>query len=157
MTKNADKSPQKREYVITNLSQCMNLGNITNARTKLFVSPYLSSNHRVHIEYVNDSWFKVSCSIIALLKTDYGYIHEREILLEAILIINGNHELTVDMKQLSKVGSLTGTYLSYISKKISSTGPRRSIPGFSSDSGWSVSASAETNAINFPFGATLWE
>lgn len=63
----------------------------------------------------------------------------------------------MDIKQLSRVGSLTGSYLSYISKNISSTGPRRSIPGFSSIAGWSVSASVDTNAINFPFGATLWE
>lgn len=60
------------------------------------------------------------------------------------------------MKQLSKEGSLTGSNLSYVSKNNSSTGPRRSIPGFNSISGLSVSASVETNAMNFPLGATLW-
>jgi len=63
--------------------------------------------------------------------------------------------LTVEMKQLSADGSLLGSYLSYVSINNSSTVPRRSIPGFSSFSGLSVSACADTNAMNLPFDATL--
>ena len=65
--------------------------------------------------------------------------------------------LTVDIKQLSREGSLTGTHLSYVSKNISSTGPSKAIPGRNSISGRSVSASVETKAMYFPLGATLWE
>jgi hypothetical protein len=61
------------------------------------------------------------------------------------------------MKQLSSDESFTGSYMSYISIIFSSICPRSARPGSSSDSGFSVSTSAETNAMYLPFGATLWE
>lgn len=61
------------------------------------------------------------------------------------------------MKQLSSDESFTGSYMSYISVIFSSICPRSARPGSSSNSGFSVSTSAETNAMHLPFGATLCE
>jgi hypothetical protein len=59
------------------------------------------------------------------------------IYVNAFIVRKITEPLTVDMKQLSREGSLTGTNLSYVSKNIS--------------------ASAETKAMYFPLGATLCE
>lgn len=73
---------------------------------------YLAGDKFIHVQHINNSSIKVCCRIVTLFKTGVKKVFIRNNLTLRCSQKKALSEQTVEMKQLSKVGSLTGSYLS---------------------------------------------